>query len=133
MITVLRSQLSPVCLMSWQANASSRPSGSSGSLGTLGTWVPWLEKVNTSWSPGFEASTIEVSAVITFFLVASLSRSTVMLRAVKPSPLRALVMSLASLTQPLSQLLIGSDLNSLMPTQSARRAMIVPFDGVFRR
>ena len=42
-----------------------------------------------------------------------------MLRAVKPNFLNALAMSLASLTQPLSQLLRGSDLNSLIPTHSA--------------
>ena len=42
-----------------------------------------------------------------------------MLRAGKPNFFSALEMSLASLTQPLSQLLLGSDLNSLIPTHSA--------------
>ena len=59
------------------------------------------------------------SADITVFWVASLSRSTVMLREVNPNFFSALEMSLASLTQPFSQLLTGSVLNSLIPTHTA--------------
>ena len=85
---------------------SSRPSGSSWSPGRLGTCVPWLENENTTWSPGLAFPTIVWRADITFFLVASLSVITCTLRAGNPTFFKCLEMSLASLTQPLSQLLL---------------------------
>ena len=52
---------------------------------------------------------------------------------VKPICRRAFAMSLASLTQPPSQLVCGSDSNSLIPTHRALRAMAVPsFSGTPR-
>ena len=81
--------------------------------------MPWLEKVKTMWSPALALPTISCSADITFRFVASWSTSTLVLLAVKPNFFKAFATSLASFTQPLSQLLRGSDLNSLIPTHNA--------------
>src|SRR3954447_3852622 len=78
------------------------------------------------WSPALAVSTSRVRAPMTASLVASASASTVVPRAVKPRGRRALATSLASFTQPLSQLVGGSDLNSLIPTHRALLAMAVP-------
>src|SRR4051812_282466 len=78
------------------------------------------------WSPVPAVSTSRVRAPMTASLVASASASTVVPRAVKPRGRRALATSLASFTQPLSQLVCGSDVNSLIPTQRALLAIAVP-------
>src|SRR6478672_10965388 len=73
---------------------------------------------------------MSVSLDRTFALVASASVSTVMLRRENPGWVRSIAaMSLASLTQPFSQLAFGRWANSLIPTHKACAAMVRTFRG----
>ena len=70
---------------------------------------------------------MDVRASMMAGLVAAASVSTVVSAALNPRPLSIAAMSLASLTQPLSQLAMGRWANWLMPTHSARLVMSAPW------